>query len=301
MARHRAVRRARHGSSGLRRAGAVIPALVLLVSCGAGDTDATSTAAGGGPDTTPSTADPPAPTPSGPAPPAASTTIAATTTTPPAPTTAPTTGATAPTSAAPITTATTAADGPSTTTTTADGATGRLTVQSPMTIYGVGPVRYGMTVAEAEVATGMAMTVRPYPDPSIDCGAGRFDGGPPGLSFMVVGGEIRRADVVDPALGGGPDGEAMPGARTVETFSDVGIGSTLAEVHAAYPDRLESAPHPYGGPDAPSSQLTFVPDDASDAHRRLVLETSAEPGGPERVYAFRAGLLPEVALIEHCS
>ena len=101
----------------------------------------------------------------------------------------------------------------------------------------------------------------------------------PGLGLMVTNDEVVRIDVFD---------------EPVLTLSGIGIGSTEAEVLAAYGDRISEEPHPYLGDQG--KYLVYVPQDAVDAEYRLVFETASGV-----VTNFRAGQLPEVLWIEGCS
>jgi hypothetical protein len=89
---------------------------------------------------------------------------------------------------------------------------------SKLRVDGLGPVRVGMTLGEAEGAAGVPMTrnVGPF------CTDLSPTGGPAGVSFVSTGSD-GRVDVVT---------VAEPGVTTV---SGIGIGSTLEEVDAAYP------------------------------------------------------------------
>ena len=89
---------------------------------------------------------------------------------------------------------------------------------SKMQVDGVGPVKVGMTLGEAEGAAGVPMTRKVGPD----CTELTPDGGPVGLAFVSTAG-AGKVDVIT---------VSEPG---VTTLSGIGIGSTLAEVDKAYP------------------------------------------------------------------
>jgi hypothetical protein len=183
----------------------------------------------------------------------------------------------------PVTTAppTTSRPGPdpepgpaATTTTTTSGAPG-LTAASTLDLRGLGPVRIGMTPAEATAAAGIPITA---PTESPECTYAKVEGGPAGVDFMLVGGRIVRVDVHN----GSP----------VKTRSGAGIGDTEAQVQATYPG-IEVSAHKY----VPAGRyLTLVPTSAADQNYRLIFATDGT-----QVTAFHSGQLPEVGYIEGCS
>ncbi len=111
-----------------------------------------------------------------------------------------------------------------------------------------------------------------------DCGFAGPEGGPEGVSFMVVAGRIARVDV---------------SAGPVKTLSGAGIGDTEAQVQARYSNQLQSSPHKY----VPAGRyLTLVPSETADAGFRLIFETDGS-----KVTRFRVGKQPEVSYVEGCS
>ena len=141
----------------------------------------------------------------------------------------------------------------------------------------LGPVEYGMSVAEAERAAGVRLVQSE--DERNGCTFVRAEGAPDELAFMVVGGTVVRGDVH---------------GRGIATASGVGVGATADEVRRTYGDRIEASPHPYGA--AGDQYLTYVPRDARDAGYRVIFET-----WQDTVRSFRSGRLPEVGWIEGCS
>lgn len=134
---------------------------------------------------------------------------------------------------------------------------------------GVGPIRFGMTLAQAEQASG-GKAILPAPlDPA--CSMVRFRA-LPRLRFMLENGIVTRAD-------------AEPG---VENALGVAIGDSLAQVRASYPEAQVSA-HKY---DENGHYLTFPEPDGRAA---VILE---ESGG--KVTQMRAGLQPSVGYVETC-
>ena len=138
---------------------------------------------------------------------------------------------------------------------------------------GAGPIRYGMSVADAAAAIGGSVEVPPTTD---GCAYVRLHGMPEGLRFMVERGRIVRGDVT-----AGPLATAR-GAR---------IGMTAPEVQALYGGELESRPHKY---DATGQYLVLVPVEGGDS-LRLVFEVD---GGA--VTRYRTGVLPAAEYVEGC-
>lgn len=149
-----------------------------------------------------------------------------------------------------------------------------LTAASTLDVGGLGPVRVGMTPAEATVAAGI---------PIVASGTGRCSyatatGGPDGVAFMLTNGRIARVDV----------GASSP----VKTLSGAGIGDPEPQVQARYSNTLEVSVHKYN---RDGRYLTLVPVDAADKDSRLIFETDGS-----RVTMIRSGQLPEVAYVEGC-
>ncbi|HET7488587.1 MAG TPA: hypothetical protein VFJ85_11710 [Acidimicrobiales bacterium] len=142
-------------------------------------------------------------------------------------------------------------------------------------IHGLGPVRVGMTLAQAQTALGRPLqAVAP---PSGDCALYAPPDGLEGVSFLVSGGTV--ASVV---VTGGP----------TATTEGLAIGQTEAEAQRRYGGKLKVTPNDFliGG-----HELTLVPAGA-DAGFRLVAETDGR-----RVTALRAGRQPEVGYSDGCS
>lgn len=140
---------------------------------------------------------------------------------------------------------------------------------------GIGLGRVGMTVASAERLLGPAKVERL--EAGAVCGYANFAKLPEGVSFMVAGDTIVRANVV---------------GKGVHTPEGVGVGSTEAAIRAVYGNRVTVEPHPYVGPKGHYLVVT----DPSRPNLRMIFETD----GIE-VTSFRAGRLPEVRLIEGCA
>jgi len=133
----------------------------------------------------------------------------------------------------------------------------------------VGPVRIGMTIAEAEAALGV-----PF-DGAADSGECAFRqtrSAPSGVLFMLVAGRIARIDLA---------------SFEVRTDRGVGVGDSEMQVHAAYGQDVATTPHKYTS----GHYLTVAADD-----HRIVFETDGQ-----WVTRYRVGRLPEVEWVEGCS
>lgn len=166
---------------------------------------------------------------------------------------------------------------PSPTTTPVDGDT--LGAEDRISLDGIGPVRVGMTLAEASAAAGQGISEVPGSGAGTDpaaCFSAVPDTGQPKVSFLVVGGAIARVDV----------GE---GSAT-RTISGIGVGAPEADVLATYGDRIVVEPHPSieGG-----HHLRYVPDDPA---RSLIFETDGAT-----VRRYRSGEADAVLAAEGCA
>ncbi len=101
-----------------------------------------------------------------------------------------------------------------------------------MSAEAFGPVRIGMTVAEASAALGRPLIVDAGLEDSVECQTFRVEGDPREneVYYMARNGRISR--VTD---------EGAPDARTAQ---GLGLGSTDAQIRAAFPNaRTEPAPY----------------------------------------------------------
>jgi hypothetical protein len=138
---------------------------------------------------------------------------------------------------------------------------------------GAGPIRYGMSVADAAAAMGDSIAAPPAAE---ECAYLRFQGMPDGLQFMVERGRIVRADVT---------------AGPLPTAGGARIGMTGREVLALYGGALEARPHKY---DTAGQYLVLAPEEGRDS-LRLVFETDGAV-----VTRYRTGVLPAVEYVEGC-
>ncbi len=152
-----------------------------------------------------------------------------------------------------------------------------LTEATPIRFDGVGPVRIGMTYAEAAQAAAAPLTVTDAFETNGAC----VDVTLPdsnGITFMGSDGKLVRLDIHRSAA---------------KTEAGVGIGSSEAEVRNAYGDALTISAHPYG---TGGHYLTVAPSDPALGNLRMIFETDGI-----RVTNYRTGLEPYVDYIEGCA
>ncbi|MGB0564323.1 MAG: hypothetical protein ACPGVO_21365 [Spirulinaceae cyanobacterium] len=152
-----------------------------------------------------------------------------------------------------------------------------LTTETRLGLTGFGPLEVGMTIAEAETATGMTFTSESSGGEEYGCEyytVEAFEG----VTLMVTDGAIARIELHQPNLA---------------TISGATIGFTEEQVRNMYPGHIEEAPHEYV-PDG--KYLLYVPKDAASKDYRVIFETDAAG----KVTTIRSGQLPEVGYIEGC-
>lgn len=143
-----------------------------------------------------------------------------------------------------------------------------------VTERGIGPLRAGMTRAEAEGALGSKLTFPAGADPV--CAMVPIPGTSEGTVALMVNDTLARVDVFR--------------ASTTATAAGARIGDTGDRIRSLYPGRVRAEPHKYT-----TGQYLIVPA-PSDTTYRLVFETD-EKG---RVTRYRGGRLPEVGWVEGC-
>ncbi|MEO0868139.1 MAG: hypothetical protein AAFY17_06760 [Cyanobacteria bacterium J06642_11] len=157
-----------------------------------------------------------------------------------------------------------------------------------VSIGGLGPVMFGMTIQEAANAAKVSFVAAPsrqatvcqyYLPEKFDAAKAKRTGPIDGIGLMVVNDQIIRIDV-------------WPGSP-IKTRSGVGIGSTAEEVKRAYDDNLEITDHPY----TDGSYLTLDSEASGTNLYSLVFETDRSG----QVVQFRAGQIPAVTWTEGCS
>ncbi len=171
------------------------------------------------------------------------------------------------------------------------GALSMLTEQSKLAIDGIGPIRVGMTVAEAEKSAQVQL-VEKGGRATNNCFHLWPKTGPQNLAFMVISNRddnriVRSSDRIARV-------DIFKGSR-ISSLRGAKIGDTEARIKALYPAQIRVTPHHYTGHQG-GHYLTFMPKDAADKDFRLIFETLNG-----RVTQFRAGKLPEVEYVEGCA
>jgi hypothetical protein len=149
------------------------------------------------------------------------------------------------TSSLPPTTTTT----PTTPATSATPAAAPLSASSRLRIDGIGPINVGMTVAQARAVAGTELSLNKEPY----CDVLTAPRGPAGLSLIVTDPPAGPVDLI--VVKDGP----------VATVSGIRVGSTEAQVLAAYPGRLRKV-----NPSQPVHRLIYEATDPRLADRVLV-------------------------------
>jgi hypothetical protein len=156
-----------------------------------------------------------------------------------------------------------------------DSATSSAGTSFTITPNTYGPLRVGMTAAQAARALGGGFAApNGY---SGGCGYAVLVKAPSGLAVMLEDGKIARFEI---RSGGIP---TAAGAR---------IGDTESRIKALYGSAVASTPHKYvsGG-----HYLTVTPPTLTDPAYRIVFETDGS-----KVTEYRSGKTPEVEQVERC-
>ena len=144
-----------------------------------------------------------------------------------------------------------------------------------MSDHGIGNLRAGMTVAEAQAV---------YPTFKVStsaegttCTYATLDGWPAGIGVMVDGGKVVRVEVR---------------RGNFATTTGARIGDTEERIQSLYPGQVTVSPHKY----TDGHYLTVVPTAAADSAYRIIFETDGR-----RVLRYYAGVRPQVEYVEGCS
>ena len=151
-----------------------------------------------------------------------------------------------------------------------------------LSVEGLGPVRIGMTVEQAERALEASFRPRERSASPACWITGRADGRGPDIAYMVVHGRIRRIDLLS----------GRPPASGVLSEQGIGIGATEEAALQAYGSRLIVAPHKYTGADGGHYLVLIMPGGRSG----MIFETFNGQGTQ-----VRAGFRPELDYVEGCS
>lgn len=147
-----------------------------------------------------------------------------------------------------------------------------------LTSHGLGPVRIGMSVVQAQRALHAQLTFDKQDAQSGCTYATRTDGGGRGVFYMLVDSKIARIDVT-------PDQNAH-----IRSVKGIGIGTAESQVLAAFGERVKIEPNPSLG--EPAHYLTIVD---ADGKYGLLFET--EDG---RVTKLRGGEKAAIGSSEGC-
>ena len=159
----------------------------------------------------------------------------------------------------------------------AAGAAGAASAAS-LTPQGLGKVRIGMSLSEAEQALSAGLSGDTTGE---TCRVvGRADGKDPGISYMIEKGRITRIDIATPAKGAPP---------RVTTAHGIGLGASLDEVRRRYGAGVKLEPAEI----EPGTRLVHV---ETARGRGTVLEIR-----DGKVTSFRSGLRAAIDYSEGCS
>jgi hypothetical protein len=143
-----------------------------------------------------------------------------------------------------------------------------------VTERGIGNLRVGMTVAEAQEAYPTFKV--PSSRDSTACTYATLNGWPAGIGVMMEGGKVVRVEVR---------------RGNFATSSGARIGDTEERIQSLYPGQVTVSPHKY----TDGHYLTVAPT-AADSSNRIIFETDGR-----RVLNYRAGVRPQVEYVEGCS
>ncbi|MEO7965412.1 MAG: hypothetical protein ABIT38_16000 [Gemmatimonadaceae bacterium] len=145
-----------------------------------------------------------------------------------------------------------------------------------VSVGAVGPLRIGMTLAEA--ASALKVSVPDTAKLDRACAYVRLDSVPTSVKLMWVEGHLARVDV---------DSASIP------TEAGARVGDSESNVRKLYDGRFTESPHKYvqGG-----KYIVVSAPMAGDGTLRLVFETDGS-----KVTRYRAGREPEVEMVEGCS
>jgi len=142
-----------------------------------------------------------------------------------------------------------------------------------VTPYGIGSLRAGMGISEAQVVMRDNLEV---PANLGECGYVKPKTGPKGIMIMVEKGEmISRVDI---------------NSGTIATVEGAKIGDTEDRIKSLYPGQVTVQPHKYTN----GHYLVVTPKTGGDY--RIVFETDGK-----KVTRYRSGRLPAVEYVEGCS
>ncbi|MCU1497559.1 MAG: hypothetical protein JWM47_1512 [Acidimicrobiales bacterium] len=158
----------------------------------------------------------------------------------------------------------------------AEGGGGRpVSTADQATTSGLGAMATGRTYADVAAAAGQAVVVETSQETGTGCAYVTLEGGPTDVAGLGDEERLRSVQV---------------GNTAVRTKSGLGLGSTEAEVYAAFPGRVTSRPHDYV-PDG--HYLDFTPADSPD--NVVVFDTDGTT-----VTHYRVGEVDWAQAVEGC-
>jgi hypothetical protein len=137
---------------------------------------------------------------------------------------------------------------------------------------GIGPIRAGMTVAQANKAVGGGFSAPPGAGDG--CTYAVLTKAPKGVAVMLENGKVARVEVR---------------SGDVATANGARIGDTELKVMALYSGKVTTTPHKY----LPNGHYMTVAPTA--ANNRIVFETDGS-----KVINYRSGQQPQVEYVERC-
>jgi hypothetical protein len=143
---------------------------------------------------------------------------------------------------------------------------------------GIGLVKVGMTVIQAEQASGWAFSTPSGGNRDGSCFTVTTNSLPQSY-FMVINGKVARVAILNPQI------MTLRGAK---------IGDSESRIKELYPE-IKVTPAPYMSSRG-AKYLTFYPKDREDRDYRLIFETYKG-----KVVVFRSGKVPAVEYIEGCA
>lgn len=144
-----------------------------------------------------------------------------------------------------------------------------------VTLFGMGPVRAGQTLAEANAAGGITLSVPAGASP--ECSYAEWPTAPAGVRVMVVQDTVVRVDVTQSGI---------------ETVEGAAVGDTEGKINSLYAARISMRPHKF----TTGKYLIATNPGRTDTLHSIVFETDGA-----NVLQFRSGRLPEVEWVEGCS
>ena len=145
-----------------------------------------------------------------------------------------------------------------------------------LSTVGLGSVYFGMTPDEAADAVTTLWTGGPG-EGTPRCYLLAPAGGPSGVVLTIYNSSVERIDITNPSI---------------TTKSGASVGSTEAQLHELFGERLVVSPYADGS----GNSIQFVPVDEADVDYRVIWETDGTS-----VTSMRAGRLPAVAPGEPCT